>query len=157
MTFADPGDLNTGDVFPEAWADQVRANFLALSTWGTYTPTVTQSGAVTKTVNVANYVRLGDLVIAQVGLTITGSGSAGSVVTVTLPVNATTTALIMGFGHWFDASLAINYPWHAYVSTATTLIFFRTDTTAGSAAGADPNVALANGDGIDFTVIYQAA
>lgn len=157
MTFVpDVGDLNTGDVAAEAWFDAVRENFIAMSTWGTYTPTLTQSGTVTKTVTQANYVRLGDLVICQVALAATGSGTANNAIIVTLPVNALHTGFQVGNGHWFDTSATQNYQTHAYLYSATQLIFYRVDTTTASAIGVDPNLALASGDIVDFTVIYQA-
>lgn len=59
--------------------------------WTAYTPTLVQSGAVTKTVNSARYMRSGRTITAQVGLTCTGAGTAANAVQVGLPVPAAST------------------------------------------------------------------
>lgn len=158
MTFADPGNLNTNDVFPEAWADQVRDNFLAMSTWATWTPTITQSGAVTKTVNQANYIRVADLVMMQWYLTMTGAGTGNNTITITLPVTAASTLTTpLGSGAVDDSGTA-TYPCLPTLASTTTLKFLRSDTTTTSSfIGVDPNFALAVGDVLRGTAIYQAA
>lgn len=156
MTFADPGDLSTGDVFPEAWADQVRTNDLALTTWSSWTPTITQSSSVTKTVTSAKYIHAGTYVLYELFLAVTGAGSAGNVITVSLPVNAATSSeLPCGQGALLDASVQ-TYPCLAFLASASTLKMFRTDATATNFLGADPSFALASGDSIRLTGFYES-
>lgn len=161
MTFADPGNLNTGDVFPEAWADQVRTNFTAMSTWSTYTPTWTQSATVSNTVGIANYIRLADLVICQVYLTATSAGTGNNVLRVTLPVTAAAaygTGMVIGNGAVDDASVG-TYPATVVIGATTSVVqFIREDTTTiSSYIGQDPNFAVASTDAVRFVCIYQAA
>lgn len=87
-----------------AWVEATR-----LGAWTDYTPTLTQSGAVTKTVTSARWVRAGRRVSFQVVLTATGSGTANNVVLVGLPVAAVATLLPMGSGMIFDTSASTFY------------------------------------------------
>lgn len=161
MTFADPGNLDTLDVFPEAWADQVRANFLAMSTWGTYTPTWTQSATVSNTVNIANYIQLADLVICQVRLTATSAGTGNNVLRVTLPVTAAAsyaTGMVIGNGAVDDASVGTYGATVVIGNTTSVAQFIRQDTTTiSSFIGQDPNFAVASTDSVRFVCMYQAA
>lgn len=158
MTFAVPSDLATNDVFPEAWADQVRDNFTAMSTWSSWTPTVTQSGTVTKTVTVARYIRLADLVIMQWYLTMTGSGTTNNTITITLPVTADAASAVMIGSGAVDDNGTATYPCLPTIASTTTLKFLRSDTTTNSSfIGVDPNFALASGDLIRGSGIYRAA
>lgn len=154
MTFADPGNLATNDVFPESWADQVRDNFIAMSTWSTWTPTLTQSGTVTKTVNVANYLQIGDLIIVQMKLSVTGTGTAGNTVTVSMPVTTAASGYVVGAGHVKIAGVRYNAA--VQTQTTTTFSFLRSDTNPSSAIGTDPNVAFASGDEVHINAIYQS-
>lgn len=72
--------------------------------WSTYVPTLTQSGAVTKTVTSAHYQQVGKTVRFQVALAVTGSGSSGSVIVVGLPVTAKVSSMPMGSGWVWDNS-----------------------------------------------------
>lgn len=59
----------------------------ALQAWTDYTPTLTQSGTVTKTITRARYRRMNDICFVEVDLAVTGSGSAGVAVEVGLPLS----------------------------------------------------------------------
>lgn len=72
-----------------------------------YTPTVSQGGAVTVTTNYARYQRTGRWVRGTIKLTVTGSGvGAVNVITVAAPVTAATNSIACGSGYIVDASAA---------------------------------------------------
>lgn len=124
----------------------------------TYTPTLTQSGTVAKTVNAARYIRLGRLVHLWLYLTPTAAGTGNNSITVSLPITAATAALsvMVGTGVVVDTGTAA-YPAHWYLKTATTIAAQRVDTGGTSDIGVDPNFALASGDVIKAVATYEAA
>lgn len=133
--------------------------------WGTlvastYTPTLTQSVTVTKTVTTARYIQIGKLVFVWVYLAVTGAGTANNQILVGLPVVAQ--ALInapIGVGEVDDLTGATNlYRGQTYLASTSTVAFYRGDTITGSnSIGKDPNIALASGDFIAFNAVYEAA
>lgn len=127
--------------------------------WATYTPTVTQSGAVTKTVNRAAYMQAGKFVTVSVMMTMTGSGTGNNAVTVSLPVTASTSnqGIVVGSGAISDISANILYPVTARLVSTTTVNFIRTDAQPAGQWGVDPNIALASTDVIAFQITYEAA
>lgn len=140
-----------------AWANQVKNNFTALTNWSSWTPTVTQSGAVTKTVNLAKYISAGKLVIARAKLTMTGSGTGFNPITISLPVTSATTGEDVGSGALYDLSTTTTYPGLWQIVTSTTISMYRTDVSFTGFAGQDPNIALASGDILRFDILYEAA
>lgn len=128
--------------------------------WNSYTPTLTQSSAVTKTVTYAKYLQFGKLIIVQVELVATGAGTAGSAITVSLPVTAARSATakpVIGSGFVNDLGTKL-YPGPTALLTTTTVQIFRGDgTTTGGALGSDPSFALASGDSINLAAMYEAA
>lgn len=127
--------------------------------WQTWTPTLTQSGAVTKTVTYASYVQIGKLIIAQCRLDVTGSGTSSNSIVVGLPVTAVRSgSLAFGvgeFGFW-DASASQLFIGQARLISTTTIDAFR-DSAGNSIGSSTPTVALASGDVITISVIYEAA
>lgn len=128
------------------------------------TPTITQSGAVTKTVNYSAYSRIGRLIIGNALLTMTGAGTASNAITITgLPACATGTDNV-GTGYITDASGPIQYFVTPYFLNTTTLQFHGTVHAGGAAltayilgVGANTmTAALASGDVISFTYAYEA-
>jgi hypothetical protein len=126
--------------------------------WTSYTPTLVQTGAVTKTVTYAKYIKIGRLVVATVHLTVTGTGTATSRVDVGLPVAAPATVSTMPAGTFFlrDASASTSYHGVALFASTTTVL--------GIASGqlnyfgfAAFTAALAVGDEIGLTLAYEAA
>jgi len=136
--------------------------FGASAGWTSFTPTLTQSSAVTKTVNYAKYEKIGRLVIAQISVSVTGTGVANNTVTCTLPFTAASVGggnMDCGSGHIFDASAATNYPGVAVLNSVTTVALL--DATAGTAVlsgqtGAAFSAAIALSDGISMCVMYEA-
>ena len=124
-----------------------------------YTPTLTQSATVTKTVTYGRYTRVGRLVIAQCELACTGAGTAANQVLAGLPVPAQgTTQKTIGQGYIFDASAAGLYKATVEISTAVSVAFRPTSTSANDFLGtAVFTAALASGDLVSFSVMYEAA
>lgn len=134
----------------------VRLAAVASAAVQTWTPAVTQSGSVTVTVTEARYVRTGAVVEAWCQLAVTGSGSAGSSVTVTLPVTASghTAGTPLGVGTITDASASDQWSVTVQQQTTTTVAFIADDSTGIGGFGSQPSVGLANGDTVRFHVRY---
>jgi hypothetical protein len=125
--------------------------------WTSYTPTVTQSATITKTINFAKYARVNKLVIVQVMVTATSAGTAGNAITLSLPiasVNANTFA-IMGAGMVYDLSASTAYLGMPVIDGG--VIKFWNNASAGNFLGATPSFAIANGDFLSFTIAIEVA
>ncbi len=141
-----------------AWTEILKLG--ALNTW---TPTLTQSGAVTKTVVTASYMRQGRMLSCFVYLQVTGAGSANNAVTVSLPVTmeATVTA-IGGSGYIVDASSGSPMnPGVVRAASTTTAALLDSTQAAGNVnlgqTGSSFSAALANTDVVSMTFSYLAA
>lgn len=120
----------------------------------TWTPTVTQSGTVTCTVNTATYFEFGSLVVAWFMLTVTGSGTVGNNVSVSLPVtSATSTSQPVGPGYVDDASGPLKYA-GSWVLGSTTTVLLDVHAGATGTFGTSPAIALAASDVIRGQLIY---
>ena len=155
-------DFASGNILTAAQMNDIGNNLAEFSelftTFNTWTTTVTQSGTVTHTVNYARYVQIGRLVIANCYLTITGTGTGNNVITVNLPVTASsslTVGSVIGEGQVIDGNVD-NYVMAVIVQTSTTLAWRRTS-AAGQQAGQSPNFALANNDILMASLMYEAA
>lgn len=133
----------------------VTAAKVAAETWTSWTPGLSQSGAVATSSASGDYIQLGTLVIARFALTASAAGTAGNAITVTgLPATADASGYAVGSARLSDVGTAI-YGCVAYLASTTTLTFFG-DNDLG-ALGQNPSFALASGDVITGTVTYQAA
>lgn len=148
---------------PKGTATSVKArlDLFESGAWTSYTPTVSQGAStdIAKTVHYAKYARWGRLVMCNVSVSVTASGSAGSAVNVTLPVSAAyvSAGLSAGSVYLYDASITTKYICTAIPSSTTTVAFYASGVSAAGGWGADPNVALANTDFITFSLAYEAA
>lgn len=128
------------DVFP-----------VGVDAWTPYTPTLTQTNAVTKTVTHASYVKIGRLVVVNMLLTVTGSGTAAAQLRVGLPLSAGA-AVVQGVGAGlvFDTSTGSVFSGTCVVDTVDTfkISFF---------GGIGFTAALASGDLISAFCAYEAA
>lgn len=127
----------------------------------TYTPALAQGATPTVVVNEASYVRRGNTVEAWVhlqgGAT---SGTAGTVLSCTLPVNCSLTntsathGALIGSGYVYDNGTGVRYVCNIMLSAAGTVVF-SPDGTHGSCWGVTPNLAF-NGanDRCGFHVSY---
>jgi hypothetical protein len=126
-------------------------------TASTYTPTLTQSGAVTKTVTHATYFQLGKLIIANIYLAVTGTGTTNNTITVSLPVTAAKSSGIIGSGTVFDNSLLSHRGSLARLVTTSTFDFIEPASGTLNPVGQTPNFGLASPDTVAAAVIYEAA
>jgi len=122
--------------------------------WESYTPTLTQSVTVTKTINSARYARIQKIVTCDILLTCTSAGTAANGVVVGLPIAASGTQRLVGTGFIYDASTAIVYNVSAITASSTTVQFFYQTATGW---GFSPNIALALNDQIRILFTYEAA
>jgi hypothetical protein len=119
----------------------------------TYTPTLVQSGSVNKTVTTASYWQLGDLILARIILAVTGSGTTNNNVVVGAPVEAAV-AGECGTFTVSDTSAGLIYRGFCRI-VGTDLLGFRTDSQVSTAIGVSPNFALASGDSVTITAMYE--
>lgn len=133
--------------------------------WPSWTTAVTQSGAVTHSINLANYFQVGRMITAQFLLVMTGSGTASNVVTVTLPVTADAAWVgdsnTLGNGYLNDLSATSKTEAALVLASTTTLKFRAMNSTTSppgflGQAGALFNLALASGDTLSGTITYAA-
>jgi hypothetical protein len=125
--------------------------------WQTYTPTVTQGVAVSKTLAWARYRRRGRTCEVQVQMTTTSAGTSANVIFVSLPVapdfTGSSQVFPVGVGHLQDTGT------HQFMMTAclhtSQVIFVRNDITPANYVGADPSFALANTDLLSFNAAYE--
>jgi hypothetical protein len=124
--------------------------------WADWTPTVTQSGSVTHTVNYARYVTIGRLVVVIAHLTMTGTGTtSNNIVVGGLPVaiaNASTTTADLGSCTILD--YGTTYHIGTVVRASSTSVAFRSDGNVNP-IGYSPAFALAASDTISFTICYE--
>lgn len=123
--------------------------------WETYTPTLTQGVTVSKTTVVARYCQFQKTVIVNIMLNPTSTGTIGSALTIGLPIAArANNNQIVGSGFIYDNSPQFTYNVSAYLSSTTT---FASLYQGGSPWGGSPNLAIANGDQIQFMITYEVA
>lgn len=129
----------------------------------TYTPTLTQSGAITKTVDHAAYQRHGRWISGNVKLTATGSGTSNNQIIVGLPTAALITINeAVGSGFWYDLSTTTYGGFVAVIATSTTVALLDTTQPLSSSpfygvTGSSNNNAVDTGDIITLCFSYEAA
>lgn len=140
--------------------DNVTANDLnsLAGAWNSYTPQVDQGAStnIAKTVTYAKYLQFGKFIVGSLRLSMTGTGTAGSTITVTTPVTTYTTGLTVGTGFYNDNGTNY-YPAMAALESYSKFHLIRLDAPFNGQIGYDPNLAVANGDIIQFTFMYEAA
>lgn len=144
-----PGTWSAGDIL-------TAADLNAIGTWTTYTPTLVQNGTRTATVNYASYCQINKMVILNVDLTCTTTGSANNVVTVSLPVTGVINSA-RGSGFFYDSSTTDVILTYAFLASTTTVGFLSETSTTTTGFGSSPNVTLGNNDVISFSIVYLAA
>lgn len=154
--------VTQGGISKRATLTQIEA-FVAYggATVTSFTPTLTQSGAVTKTVSYARYVVLPaiDLVFVHMRLLITGAGTVGNDIVVgNLPaaiaiINANDDfSDLLGEFIYLDNGSTL-YAGSVYAASTTTVKFM----VSGSAAamGTSPSFACANTDKLGLRLMYM--
>lgn len=128
-----------------------------MNAWEAYTPTLTQSATVTKTVTSARYTRIGRTIIGQFSLAVTGAGTVTNTVKVGLPVAAQSAVPNVGSVWLFDSSTSTAYSGELIIGTGAQIVELYGDWSASSAWGITPNLALASGDLLRGSFMYEAA
>lgn len=127
--------------------------------WTDYTPTVTQSGTVAKSVNYARYTKVGRTVTVNAMVVMSGSGSANQVITVSLPVVAASDfEVVIGTFRLYNSSGPNNFVGGCIVWSTTTVAGLTNNNqhALGQASSAFAS-ALAAGDIISISLTYEAA
>ena len=125
-----------------------------LGTWTTWTPTVTQSATVSKTMNYGRYIKLGRLVIASFDFTPTSGGTAGQPIILTYPGSftpANTGNQPMGTAQHYNGTSSTPL----LVLKANSSIVFQTTTAAAGFYSPSPGLTTTHNMGGTFT--YESA
>lgn len=128
--------------------------------WTTYAPTLTQSSAIAGTVTRAVWARYGRTIHFSVRIDVTGSGVAANGIFLSLPVAASTSAiLVAGTGIVTDTSASLNYVGGVYLDTTTRvgLIPAAGAVGPGYLGAVTMTAALASGDVVLVAGTYEAA
>lgn len=148
-----PGTWLAGDIL-------TAADLNAIGTWTTYTPTVTQNGTRTATINYASYCLINTFCIVNVDLTITNAGALANLLTVSSPqtISGATITRGVGAGLFYDAS-ATDVMLITVARAGTSTFKFYTDATTSNndGLGTNPSLAVANGDGLSFYAAFETA
>lgn len=155
MAYQQDLDKYVGRSSAGVWQDLV-----SMGAWTTFTPTLTQSATVTKTVTYARYSRIGRTINVVVELAVTGAGTASNDVKVGLPVAAvsSSTTRALGVGFINDTSAGALYKGIVVPNSTTDILFRQTnDTGQGTLGTAVFTAGLASGDTVTFTATYEAA
>lgn len=130
------------------------AGYQISGAWTDYTPTLSQNGTVTKTVTYCRYRRYGRTVVYQGYIVATAAGTAGQVISVSLPVTAAIASFHpVGTFYFYDASTATNYAGTSLNRSTTSLGFL---VNQAGEVGNNPSFALAADDQIKWEVVYEA-
>lgn len=139
------------------WSGSTWVQVGSLGAWTTWTPTITQVGSVTHSVVYGRYTKIGRTVYANFTTNVTGSGSAGTGVSISLPVtSAAGSPLRLGSGHIYDTSTATRYTGMCELDS-TTAFRIVGDWSSGNQWGGIPSVGLASGDQVSASITYEAA
>jgi hypothetical protein len=152
ITFDDTGlTVVTGSTVQDA-LEAVDTEFAFAS----YTPTFTQVGALTTSSLVARYVQIGKLVFVYVNAVFSSAGTAGTSITTSLPVTASTGGMSRGVGQVTDAGTG-DYTGFTRFTTATAATIVHGNANTIQGIGQNPSFAVASGDTLTMTAIYEAA
>lgn len=125
--------------------------------WTAYTPTLTQSSTVTKTVTYAKYMKVGRMVHVTALLTVTGSGAANNAILVGLPFTAAASGLVAGTFRVNNSSGPNDFVGGCYFSS-TTVVAGMTNNNShllGAASSAFAS-GLGAGDLVCIDLTYEA-
>jgi hypothetical protein len=132
----------------------------ALTAW---TPVITQSNVPTLTNTASAYTRTGRWIQGYFNVSMTSSGTATNVITISLPVTAVgaTVHFRLGIGNIFDTSAGFDYSGLLCLNSSTTMKYsiINTGVAPGyqGASGSLFTAALASGDILSGQFQYEAA
>jgi len=139
-----------------SWVSMLDTDNTPMGAWiNTSGTTISQSNAVTFTIYYSKYIKLGRLVHWNFAYAITGAGTAGTAITLSLPVSIFTQISVIGSGWVYDASTNTRYAFIAEVNSSNSISLVG-DWSTGFAWGAVPSLGLANGDQIRGSLTYEA-
>lgn len=142
---------------PGLWISPLLGAFpVGFTAWAPWAPVLAQDSVVTATVTSAGYQMVGKAVFADCQLTVTGTGSATNYVAVSLPVPAAGT--VNGSLVLFDTSAATYYTGVLTPESPSSVKAAQSAATGFlGATGSGFTAALAAGDTVTLTVVYEAA
>jgi hypothetical protein len=130
----------------------------SLGAWTTYTPALSQTVAVTTSTTEGRYVRIGTLVVVRVRLIVSSSGTAGGIISVSLPIAANPTYGIFGInGSGIIFQAATNTQHVVVPHLASTSVNFVSDISGGGNFGQQASYQVVSGDYVSFTAMYEVA
>lgn len=147
-------------LYEQTWTGSAWIITAVLGAWPSWTPTVQQGVGVTVAVVHATWSRSGRDVKGSFRLSVTGTGTAGQAVGVSLPVNAARTLGSIGAGGIFDTSAGLQYSGTCELNSSASQFVFSahglgvSPTPLGSAGF---TAALAAGDIVAGSFAYEAA
>ena len=128
--------------------------------WQTWSPTVTQSGAVAATNTRSRFARYGRTIHFVCHVQCTGTGTAANEIRISLPVTAAASFSGFGSGYMSDASDTALYPAVLNIVATTEFALMNATTSQlgqNNLGAAVFTAALANGDVIRIGGTYEAA
>lgn len=154
--------LSPSDTFStvKARLDSIAAKLLAIDpvpgALTSHTPSLTQPGAITKTVGstATRYMRVGRLCTGWFNLAVTGAGTVANPVLIGAPLTAATSDFAVGSFELFDTSTGQKYVGTVFMESTTTFSL-RSVAAADNRFGVAPAIALASGDTINGTFSYM--
>jgi hypothetical protein len=142
--------ITSGAVLPAATLQSIGAASVS------YTPTLTQGVTVSKTISVARYWQFNKMIIGQVALGITSSGTAGQPVLIGLPISGNAYVSIITGTFMFTGG-----PSH-YGNKVGSSVMYGLTTIGGFVQdgisnwfGVNPAFQVLNGDGVYATFMYE--
>jgi hypothetical protein len=130
-----------------------------------YAPTLTQNNTVSATVSYAKYQQINKLVRVEFQLIVTGTGTAGNKITLSLPIaafnNNTNVFSVVGGANFYDASSTVVYPAFVIMWGTTAVSFVNSSNTVANSTQYVGNsqftAAITTNDYIAGSFIYEAA
>lgn len=122
-----------------------------------FTPIWTQGVTITATNNVSRYIQIGKFVYYQFSLAATSAGTAGVLLSITLPIIGIASGIFRSTGacHFYSSGPGTSYV--LIPLNGATNCTFTSDTSGGNNFGIVPAITVASGDYIDGVIIYEAA
>jgi hypothetical protein len=161
VTFNDPmlenSTINSTGTTQGCWADNT-GDITCGGGWNTWTPTVTQSGAVAVTVNRARYKVVNDICHTEVQLTCTAAGTGNNAIVIggqPAAIQPAWTGYWAVLGHVMVHDAGTAYYVGVVLAVAATTWHFMRDAATLGYIGQDPNFALAIGDVISINATYE--
>lgn len=140
---------------------------VARDAWATFTPTCTQSGAVTLTTATGRYSHIGTTCTLHVALDFGGTGGGATTIAVDSipaaiaprssgsPVGSTADVPLGSFVY-YDSGSAL-YSGTCFFASSSTISFVEANTISGSFLGGAPAITIAAADSLSLTITYETS